>query len=110
MTHDARVLMDWIKVVTIVAAVCTTSVPVIYSFSPWYRSMLGRLFMMKALSFALAMDLSVVFMFWKPSNILILFWIDAIVLTIIAGSTAALAVLIWKMNHPKEKRDSREAE
>lgn len=108
MTHDVEVLMEWIRVATIIAAVCTTSVPVIYSFSPWYESILGRLFMLKAVSFALAMDLTVLFMLWKPSNILVVFWTDAVVLTLIAGSTASLAILIWRMNHPKKKGDRRE--
>jgi hypothetical protein len=103
MTHDVHVLTEWIKVATFIAAICTTSVPVIYAFSPWYESKLGRLFMMKAVSFALAMDLTVIFMIWTPTNILVIFWTDAIVLTTIAASTASLAFLIWRMNHPKKK-------
>ena len=103
MTHDVETLRLWIRAVTFIAAICTTSVPIIYSFSPWYRSRLGQLFMLKACSFALAMDLACLFMVWQPKNILIIFWADAIVLTLIAGSTLALAILILKLNLPKKK-------
>jgi hypothetical protein len=110
MTHDVHLLTEWIKIVTFIAAICTTSVPLIYSFSAWYASKLGRLFMLKSVSFALAMDLTVVFMIWQPTDVLVIFWTDAIVLTFISASTASLAFLIWRMNHPKKKGGHREAQ
>lgn len=106
MTHDIHVLREWIRVVVIIAAVCTTSVPVLYSFSPWRSRRLGQLFMLQAISFATAMDLSAVFSIWKPTDVLVLFWTDAVVLSAIAVSTASLALLMWTMNHPKDKAKS----
>ena len=103
MTHDIEVLRAWIRIVALVAAICTTAVPVLYAFSPWRSRRVGQLFMLQAVSFAAAMILTVLFSYWRPKNILVMFWVDAVVLTAIAGSTAALALLMWRTNHPKKK-------
>jgi type IV secretory pathway TraG/TraD family ATPase VirD4 len=103
MTRDVAVLQQYIRIVVVIAAICTTSVPIIYAFSRWYKSLLGQLFMLQSVSFAAAMDLTTVFMYWKPKDILIVFWADVLVLTGIAVSTLLLAVLIFTMNHPRSK-------
>lgn len=107
MTHDINVLRAWIRIVLIVAAICTTAVPLLYSFSPWRSRRLGQLFMLQAVSFAVAIDLSLLFSYWRPKttedNILLLFWVDASVLTMIAISTAALAWMMVLLNYRKKK-------
>ena len=103
MTRDIEVLKQWLQIAVLIAAACTTAVPIIYSFSPWRAKRIGQLFMLQALSFAAAMDLSALFSVWQPKDVLIIFWVDVIVITAIAGSTSALAVLIWRMSHPREK-------
>lgn len=103
MTEDIEVLTAWILAVALITAACTTAVPILYAFSPWRSRKLGRLFMLQALSFAAAIDLSVLFMIWTPPSILVVFWANALMLTAIAVSTSALATLMWKMNHPKKK-------
>jgi uncharacterized protein (DUF2062 family) len=105
--NDIHVLTQWIRVVLIVAAIGTTSVPIMYSFTSWRTHTLGRLFMMKAISFAAAMDLSVLFSFWHPTSlksIYVLFLIDVIILTAIAISTSLMAWFVWQMNHPKIRK------
>lgn len=110
MTHDVETLRLWIRVVTFIAACCTTTVPIIYSFSPWWRSRLGQLFMLQACAFAAAMDLTCLFMVWQPKNIVLIFWVDAFFLSAIAISTLALAILILTINFPRQKgRHHREA-
>lgn len=103
MTHDINVLRAWIRIVLLVAAICTTAVPILYSFSPWRSRRVGQLFMLQALSFAAAIDMSLLFAYWRPRNILMLFWVDAFVLTAIAVSTAALAWLMVRLNYLKKK-------
>lgn len=104
MTQDKiDVLAVWILGCVIVAAIGTTAVPIIYSFSPWWKRRLGQLFMLQALAFAAAIDLTALFSFWVPSSLLMLFWIQTLVFTAIACSTSALAWLIWNLNHPKKK-------
>lgn len=104
MTHNVETLRLWIHIATAIAAACTTSVPVLYSFFPWRSRLLGRLFMLQACSFAAAMDLSTVLQLWKPTNVLLAFWTDVIVITAIAVSTLLMAIFMWRLSHQK-KRD-----
>lgn len=97
MTRDINILRTWILVVAFIAALGTNLVPIVYFFTPWRQRMLGRLFMFQAVTFAVTLNMSLVFSFWKPKDILILFWIDAIVLTAVAISTSALAWMIWQL-------------
>jgi len=103
MTHDIHVLMAWIFVCLIVAALCTTAFPVLYAFSPWRSSLLGKLFMLQAIAFALAMDATVIFNLWKPSNILFLFWANVVVFGLIAVATALLTGMLWRLNNYHRK-------
>lgn len=103
MTHELAVLLLWIRVVAIIASICTTAVPIMYSFSPWRSRLIGKLFMLQAIAFAVAMDLTALFSFWHPRDILVVFMIDASVLTAVAASTAALTILMWKMNYSQKK-------
>lgn len=100
MTHNIDILTTWIRIVAIVTAVCTTSVPMLYSVFPWRTRRFGQIFMLQAIAFAVAMDMTVLFSYWHPKDILIIFWVDAVVLSVVAASTAAFAILIgyqiWK--------------
>lgn len=109
MPEDIETLRLWIRIVLIITAICTTSVPVLYAFSPWRSRLFGRLFMLQAISFAVAMDLSVLLSFWQPKNILIIFWINAIILSGIAASTAALAVMMWVVPRRARKKNTNAA-
>lgn len=99
MTSGALIL--WIRIVLVFTSICVTAVPIIYAGAPWRTRLLGRLFMMQAVAFALATDIRVVFIFWKPTSMLINFWVTAITLTLVAIASGALAVLIWTMRHPR---------
>lgn len=103
MTRDIHILQQWIRVVLVIAAICSTSVPITYSFSRWYKSWLGQLFMLQSISLALAMDLTVIFTFWVPKDILVVFWANVVVLTAIALSTLSLAIFIVRVNYPRGK-------
>lgn len=107
MTHDIHVLTTWIHIVVVIAAICTTVVPVLYSFFPWRTRRIGQVFMLQAVSFAVAMDLTALFSYWHPSDILVVFWVDAFILTAISVSTAAFAVLILKMNYDASRKGKR---
>ncbi len=103
MTHDVHVLMAWIFVCLVVAALCTTAFPVLYAFFPWRSSLLGKLFMLQAVAFALAMDGTVIFNVWRPDNVMLLFWANVVIFTLIAISTAWLTGVLWKANHTNRK-------
>lgn len=101
MTRDITVLRTWILIVAIIAALGTNAVPIIYFLTPWRQRVLGRLFMFQSLAFATAMNLSVIFTVWRPEDILVIFWVNAIVLTTIAMTTSALAWMIWQLKRTK---------
>jgi hypothetical protein len=101
MTHDVDVLKNWIQACLVLAAIFTTAFPILYLFSPWYSTKLGRLLMLQAVAFAIAIDCTLLFQFWFPSNILVIFWINAIVFFLIAISTGALTLMLWRTNHNK---------
>lgn len=103
MAEDIEALRQWILGCLIVASICTTLVPIVFAFVPWYRSVLGRLFMTQAISFAAVMDVTTLFHFWRPRAIII-FWTNASLLTLIAASTAALAWVIWELNYKTHQR------
>lgn len=103
MTRDIHVLIWWIRVCLIIAGLGTTAVPALYAFSPWRARRFGQIFMLQAICFAAAVDLTVLFTYWTPRDILVQFLIETVVFTAIAISSSALAVIMWRMNHPKKK-------
>lgn len=105
MTHNVHTLILWIRGCLIVAAAGTNAVPIIYAFAPWRKRLLGKIFMMKAISFAAAMDLTLLFTFWTPTDILVQFWTEAIVLTAIAISTSLQAFMIWQLRRHQSKKE-----
>lgn len=105
MIHNVDVFRTWIRVALLVAAICTTAVPILYSFSNWRSRPIGRLFMLQAIAFAVAMDLTSFLTFFRNLSVGIRFLVDVFFLTMIAISTAMLAWKMWEMNHPKKKGD-----
>lgn len=105
--NDIDVLRTWVRVVLIVAGVCSTTLPVLYSFSPWRQRALGRLFMSLAISFAAVIDLWATLQLWKLS-LLMHYYFDVVVLTAVAISTVRLTYYMWRVNWPKQKEDLNE--
>lgn len=109
MSHDIETLTNWIRVCLAVAAFFTTSFVVLFASTTWRKYMLGWAVMHMALGFALAIDLTLLFTYWTPKNILLVFWIQATVFTLIALSTATMTYLLWRSNFSgksKKKRGS----
>lgn len=94
----------WIRIFVVGAAICATSVPVIYAFYPWRTRGLGKVFMLQAFTFAVTMDISALFSFWRPRNLLFVFIVDLLILLGIGVSTLTMALFIWKLNHPRKGR------
>jgi hypothetical protein len=53
--------------------------------------------MLQAVTLAITIDLSTLFSFWHPKDVRVLFWVDTIVISLIAISTLAMTMLMWKM-------------
>lgn len=107
--HDIHVLIIWIRTVLVIAVVCSNLFILLYSFSPWYRSNVGRLLMLQSFSLALALDTTLLFRFWNPQkHLLVLFWIQVVELSLIAIAAALLCVMLivyyrraWRTQNPK---------
>lgn len=110
MTQNLDLLRIWIRIALLVAAICTTSFPLLYGFFRWWRRPIGRLLMMQAASFAIAVDLSAVLAFGFPKTPIMRFWVDAVVLTLIAGSSAMLTGFMVKLNFFPKKEQRNEAQ
>jgi hypothetical protein len=104
MNSDIHTLVVWIRVVAVIASLCSTSLPILYSTFPWRTRTLGRLFMLLAVNMALAVDLSTMFLFWRPTSTVIRFWINGTILTLIAISTLLLTIFMWRLKHSSQKK------
>jgi ABC-type multidrug transport system fused ATPase/permease subunit len=106
MNYDLEKLRDWLRICLIVASVCTTAFPILYAFTPWYRSILGRALMLQAIAFSLAIDLTLFFQYYEitPDNIKGIFWLNLVVFTLIAVATVCLTVIMVKMNYTGYRR------
>lgn len=102
MTRDVNVLIPWLLTVVVIAAIGATAIPIIYSFLPWNKHLIGRMFMLQATSLAAAIDLTIVMYFWNP-DILIRFWVQMFVYTAIAISTSMLAWATFRTRYPKKR-------
>jgi hypothetical protein len=107
MTKDIETMKMWIHVAITVAAFCTSMVPILYSFSRWRSRILGQLFMFQAVSFALAVDITLMLTVWQPRSIKVDFWLQMISLMAISISTISLSIKMWLLNHPKKKDEGK---
>jgi uncharacterized membrane protein YfcA len=104
MTHDLEVLRQWIRIVQLITCVAVTSFPILYSFTPWRTRPVGKILMLQGIAFATAMDVSSIISYWRPTNIILVFWIYAFILTFVAVATSLLSVLVVRMNRPFFRR------
>lgn len=88
------VLLFWYRVVCVICSVTTTAVPLLYSLTPWRTRLFGKLFMVQAIAFAVAMDMTTLFAFWRPTNIVLVFSISIAMLGGIGISTTLLALMM----------------
>jgi len=99
MTHDIQALMNWILACLVVAGICATAFPILYAFSPWYLSKLGRALMIQSIAYALALDLTAIFTLWTPNSIMFIFWTNAFVFTFITCTSAYLTYMMVEYNY-----------
>ena len=101
-------VLHWLKIVSVVTAVCVTAFPVLYLFSPWYRSQLGRAVMLQSVSVAFAIDISVTYQFWRfTTDLQKLLYVNLGILIFIAATSVYLTamLIIYNFTPQKEKAD-----
>jgi len=94
MTGEVETLLTWTRVFLGLAAFFTTMFPVLYSLARWHETRLGRALMLQGIAFAFVLDLTFLFSFWTPTNMLVIFWANMIGFGAIAATTGYLT---WKM-------------
>lgn len=101
MTRDPETLKETLKYILFVAAFFATAFPVMYAFSPWYKSALGKVLMLHGFALAFALDVTLLFYFWQPKDILIVFWIEVVIFALIALANFMICLLLWRNNYSK---------
>lgn len=106
MTPELERLQNWIHIFLIVAAVCTTLFPLVWSFSPWWTTTVGRLLMLQSIALALAIDATAYFQFSEVGlhNINLIFWLNAVIFGLIALASMLLTVTMIRMNYFSRSR------
>jgi len=104
MTGEYEFLVNLFRTFLFIAAVCTTLVPVVFAFSEWNQSPLGRVFMLQAVAFAAAVDTVALFRFWRPDGTNTVITVYAIMFGLISVGTASVAWQIVKINYTGEKK------
>lgn len=104
MSPDVADLLFWIRVGLWVAAICTTSFPLLYLFSPWYGSKIGRALMLQGIAFAVTVDITLLFQYWETENLMLIFAINLFAISFIATASAALTVMLWVSNYKRRQR------
>jgi hypothetical protein len=61
--------------------------------------------MLQGVTLAAALNISLILSFVRPNNIMVLFWINAVILTGIAVSTSSLTYMVWKLNTTQGRGD-----
>lgn len=104
--NDIQTVLEISRIFLIIAAVCTTIFPILYLFSPWYKSHLGRAVMIQSVSIAAALDISVVFNYVEaPSDLRAILFINVVVLSLIASAAVYLSIMLihYNFNRNEEK-------
>lgn len=83
------------------AAFFATAFPVLYLFSTWYSTAVGRMVMLLCTSYALALDGTLIMALWRPDNYLVRFWVNLVLFSLLAISSAAITRMLWRTNHSK---------
>jgi len=104
MTRDPATLLLWAQGCLWIAAITTTAFPVLYFFSPWYVSRIGRSLMVYGVAYALIVDTTLLFQYWHPDEILVLFWINAVMFSLVAFSATVITLTLWVTNYKHHKR------
>lgn len=106
MTEQLQNLIHWLKIMLVITSVCTTIFPLLWAFSPWYRTVVGRLLMAQSVCFCVAIDLTTYTTFRPPppEHIVRYFWIEVVLFTAIAVTSLMLTYTMIRMNYFRRKK------
>ena len=94
---DGMYIAEYIgRILLVVAAVTTTGFPLLYFWSPWFKTRLGIAVMLQAVTLCFAVWLNVIITFFVHNIPLkLLMWVNVGVILLIVIATAGLTHLQW---------------
>lgn len=107
MPDEVQVLRSVLYVTIAIAVLLTAAFPVLYLFSPWWRSWTGRALMYRAVSYAVLMIGSVWLYIWPPENVELRLWIRLLLFTFLASGSATGLYMLWRVNYSSKKKEKR---
>lgn len=104
-TRDMELAVIIGRILLIIATITTTSFPVLYLFSPWYKKRLGQAFMLQAVTLMAAIWLKFILTFFLaegPRQLLL--WANVGILAAIAVATSSLTYLLWNIQRDAKSK------
>lgn len=88
-----------------IAILLTAAFPVLYLFSPWWKSWFGRALMYRAVSYTVLMIGAVWLHFWPPDDVGYRMWIHLLLFTFLASGSGSGLYTLWRVNHSPKKKE-----
>ena len=104
-TRDMELAVILGRLLLIVALFTTSSFPVLYAFSPWYKKPLGRSVMLLGMTIVLAIGLKFVLTFFLtngPRDFLL--WTNVAVLSLIIVASSSLTYQLWIIRRTAKRK------
>lgn len=104
MSSDIETIRQWTRVILTITAICVSVFPLLYLFSPWYKSQLGRAMMLQSLSIAFAVDFSAVYQYWAfTENLKVLVTIRLFMFVFVGAASIYLTTMLIHLNFKTHK-------
>lgn len=111
MTNDIETIRQWTRVILTITAICVTAFPLLYLFSPWYKSQLGRAMMLQSFSIAFAIDFAMAYQYWAfTENLFVLLIIRMSMFVFFTLSSVYLTIMLVIFNFKTHKENAKNVE
>lgn len=99
MIEDPTTLTNALEIALLVAAFFATLFPILYAFSRWYTTLIGKILMFHAIAMAWAIDLNALFIYWMPEDIIVYYWLELTAFVGVAVAKGLICFAIIKYNY-----------
>lgn len=97
---------DWFIGCLLITAASTTLFPLLWMFSPWHETVVGRLIMIRSIAFSASVDLTVYFLLFAPMEEFAntYYLLQTFVFSIITVVSILLTFTMLNMNYFKKRK------
>lgn len=99
MNNPYPTLTFWLHILMVIAAICATAFPMLYAFSPWYRSVLGRALMIQGVALAWILDITAIYALIENEDLETKLWVYVVSFIFLACATAFMTMRLWQINY-----------